>query len=102
MSAEWIELPELLRRAPNFSERTIERLIAAKQITCRQRKKGCKRAFNWAVVERELALLDTTTGRPPLAAAARAGGGSPQLVQLLAEAEAFVDRLRQIVGKTTA
>lgn len=99
MSAEWIELPELLRRAPNFKKRTIERLIAEKQITSRQRKKGCKHSFNWTVVEKELALLDTTTGRPPLANAASAGGASPQLVQLLADVEGFAARLRQIVGR---
>lgn len=95
MTAEWIDLPELMRRAPNFSERTLERLIASGQITCRQRKKGAKRSFNWALVERELALLDTTPARSPITT----GGAAPQLVQLLADAEGLCARLRQIIGR---
>jgi hypothetical protein len=64
-AAEWIDFATLCTRAPMFSKRTLERMIATRQITSRQRVARGKRDFNWALVERELGLLDNTSPKAP-------------------------------------
>ena len=57
---DWIDFAELCRRAvtPARSARTIRRMIDAREISFRQRKRGAKLEFNWTTVERELRILD--------------------------------------------
>lgn len=62
-AAEWIDFATLCLRAPMFSERTLRRMVKARQITSRQRIARGKRDFNWTLVERELALLDDQGAR---------------------------------------
>lgn len=96
---EWITFEELTARAPNFSARTLRRLIKDKQISARQRKRGAKLAFNWQLVERELAILDNPRAGRPLAASAASGGASHELINLLGVAEDLVARLRELTGR---
>jgi hypothetical protein len=65
-AAEWIDFATLCARAPMFSKRTLERMIATRQITSRQRIARGKRDFNWALVERELGLLDNKSAKAPV------------------------------------
>jgi len=86
---EWITFAELCRRVPGLSPRTLRRLYKDRVISFRQLTRKGKVQFNWATVQRDLAVHES-----------RGQGGLVELPPTageLAELSAKVDHLAAVL-----
>lgn len=94
---DWISFAELCARVPSKSGTTLRRYTREKLISSRQCKRGGRLEFNWATVERELAVLEAQGVNSHLAAVA-APLPEHVVMQELRSQRALLERIAQRVG----